>query len=1634
MANKELMITLGLDSTSFTQKIKKAKELNKDLDKSFELLSSSSKNFENTIQGLGKKQDYLNQKMKLASTETDLYAERLKECQEALEDSVADTAYYAEQLKKLQRQQEAVGKALGTTSKEYLAISEKVKSTTQLLDKANKAWIANDKKVTDATIGYKNAQIAVQELGREAILVSEKMSAMKADEEMKDLSEAIKESQRNFENMKNSVVGFDNTMEGLDKTQTHYTAQITKLNELISKQKSELSASNKVLSDYEDELSRLNIQMAEYEEVMATMDGTENMFDEVRAEAEALRLEYSSLNRVIEFHKDRVNTLNNEYKSNEATLAKFNQSLDTSTKKMIEMNNKVTFEPISNKIKELTNSNITKLEDKLSELNNEFDIVSTTVNGLENTISGLIVKKNHFNKTLEVSKNILSEYKTELTTIKSETQKLTNEQKELEQEITKQISLLKNLKGAEWDKQVESIDKLKARYEEVNKSLDLHNKRVKTLESGYTSSRKNVAELTRELEQTKSQIENLNRTSKLDVLDKNIKSVNQEIQKLDDAFEVAKSSVVNFNLKKQGLVKTTELYAQKLTLLRTQMDNYKKSIDVNQKEIDKLNKEYKELGKVCDALKIKLLSLDKASPEYNETLTKLASLQSKMKEVRTETERLSDSNNELQSELSQTTVQTNELTLAQNRLSAEFKSNKLQNIGSKFTSLGNGISSIGNALMGVSVGAVSMMGAIGTVGTKFETSMSKVKALTGASAEEFKKLESSSREMARVTVYTASETADALGYLALAGYDVEESIDALPHILNTAMAGAMDLATASDKVTDAFASLGEQGKDLPTMLNMVAQASASSNTSVEQMLDAFIKVGGQIENLKIPLESASGMLGVLANRGIKAEQAGNSLNSILINMTKEGGEASDAMEELGVSMFDDKGKIREVEEVFSDLAKALSGLSEQRQVQLINMIGGKTQAKTLQKLLQGMVTSTGEFTDEYKELKSEIEQAPNLNVLENMANTMTDNLGGDLKILTSELQESFLTIFKKFEPQLREFVQGLTEGLNQITEKIRNLTPAQLEMIGSIAKWAVVAPVALKVIGGLTSGIGGLFTGVGKVYGLFKDVKTVVNAGRAMGTTARAVNSASRAMGTASGSIQGVSLVSKIAGKAILGLGSVIGGLSAPVAIGAGAIGAIGVAGYSTAKALSKDCVPKIDLFAEHVEKIPKTFESAMGGAVVTYEKNVTKISDATKKAVGSYLELDKGVRDSMSNLFTNSTIITGEIVNDMQTKFDTLGNTIKTSLSKNAEESISSLNTLFANSQALSAEERAKALENEAKFYEDKKTQVTEAQNQIMEILRGASEENRGLKLDEVQKIQELQNQLRESAINTLSEQEIEAQVILQRMKDNDNRLTTEMVSENIKQLNQQRDEAIGNANEQYEETVRLATRACDETRSISEEQKNKIIEEARKQRDEVVQKAKETHEGALEKVKQLGGDTVRQVDEDTGEILSIWGRMKKSWDDWQPKSKILQVIFNKKGDANTASRASYSAQAIDAQSLNNDVSKAISTMKTPRVPVEFAEPRLNLSNYKTSGDLYNSATSQSSQIASSVRSKNSESLVEALSQQNLLLMQLLTNATINVGVNVDGREIARSSAKYMETEINKINKRKNRIGGLAY
>lgn len=212
-------------------------------------------------------------------------------------------------------------------------------------------------------------------------------------------------------------------------------------------------------------------------------------------------------------------------------------------------------------------------------------------------------------------------------------------------------------------------------------------------------------------------------------------------------------------------------------------------------------------------------------------------------------------------------------------------------------------------------------------------------------------------------------------------------------------------------------------------------------------------------------------------------------------MTKKSGESAKAMKQLGVSAFDAEGNMRNIEDVIVDMAKALSKLEEKDRIQLINMIGGKTQAKTVQKLLQGMTDETGNLSKEYIELKANIEKAPDMSALETMAKTMTDNLGGDFKLLLSSISEGFLTIFDEVGPQLREFVQGLTEKIIELTEKFRNLSPDMQMFIVKVAGAVAILPPLLILIGTLGSGVATVskaFIKVTDLFSLFSSTAAIV--------------------------------------------------------------------------------------------------------------------------------------------------------------------------------------------------------------------------------------------------------------------------------------------------------------------------------------------------------------------------------------------------------------------------------------------------------------------------------------------------------------------------------------------------------------
>ena len=645
---------------------------------------------------------------------------------------------------------------------------------------------------------------------------------------------------------------------------------------------------------------------------------------------------------------------------------------------------------------------------------------------------------------------------------------------------------------------------------------------------------------------------------------------------------------------------------------------------------------------------------------------------------------------------------------------------------------------------------------------------------------------------------------------------------------------------------------------------------------------------------------------------------------------------------------------------------------------------------------------------------------------------MTDNLGGDLKILMSAVSETAVALFKEFEPQLRSFVQGLTSNVEKIIDVVKNLTPKQKEMILNFTKFAIVAPIALKAIGGFSSGLGSTLNVVSKVTRGLGKLKTAFNIARGVQTATSAISGATTALGGATSAIAGTA--SATAGvSGIMGtIGTALGGLSlATVGWGvaiAGAVVGVGVAGKKMYDTMQEEVIPEVDLFADKVTYTAKTVGDATSTMGVEWEKNVVTISEATQKAVGAYMELDTGARNALSSLYINSTPITDEIVSSMTTKFQTMGNMIKTNIQQDADESLTYLSGFFAQSEALTEESEATILENQSKYYADKQAEITSMEEQIIGIIQGAKDRNEALKNEEVQEILRLQNEMREKAVYELSEQEIEANVIMERMKANDTRITAEMVSENIKKLNEGRDEAIKTAEEEYEEKIRNITKMRDESKVITAEQADQLIEEATRQRDGIVEKAEETRKEALKKLEKLGKDTYKQVDEDTGKILTKWDKLMRKWDDWFPKKKTVEVETKEVSTRVVQSQGSGATKySLDEQmSVGDSLGRAVSALNDYNL--EVSSSRMSLDNYQTNGGFYSSKSMKKS----SSSSLNDNSLVEALVQQNKLLMELLTNSRpIEVGVNVDGRQIAKASAKYMDSEINIINKRKSRLGG---
>ena len=392
----------------------------------------------------------------------------------------------------------------------------------------------------------------------------------------------------------------------------------------------------------------------------------------------------------------------------------------------------------------------------------------------------------------------------------------------------------------------------------------------------------------------------------------------------------------------------------------------------------------------------------------------------------------------------------------------------------------NGIGSVAKAgiglttkvLKGATAGLTALGGAAIKVGSDFEAGMSQVQAISGASGEDLEKLKNKAKEMGATTKFSATESAEALNYMAMAGWKTEDMLGGLEGVMNLAAASGEDLATASDIVTDAMTALGMQASEAGHFSDVLAAAASNANTSVGGMGETFKYAGAMAGTLGYSVEDVALATGLMANAGIKGTMAGTSLNSIMTRLSTNTNGARDAIEELGVAFFNEDGSARSLTDVMGELREATADMTTEQKANFANTVAGMEAQKGLSAILNAT-------EDDYNKLSAAIQNADGC-ALE-MAETMQDNLQGQLTILQSGLEGLGISLYETFQGTAKDVVkeaQGMVQqlqdafnagGLDGLVSAVGDVLAQIIERLAGAAPELV--NMAVSLVGSLCEGL-----------------------------------------------------------------------------------------------------------------------------------------------------------------------------------------------------------------------------------------------------------------------------------------------------------------------------------------------------------------------------------------------------------------------------------------------------------------------------------------------------------------------------------------------------------------------------------
>lgn len=615
------------------------------------------------------------------------------------------------------------------------------------------------------------------------------------------------------------------------------------------------------------------------------------------------------------------------------------------------------------------------------------------------------------------------------------------------------------------------ISDLKASMQQAKRSISLANAEFKAATSGMSSWASSADGVKAKLKQLDSTLKS--QKSILADLEESYAKTAKEMGEESAAAEKLRIQILN---QKSAIAKTEssiDKYNDKLQDMESETGKLNKSISDNEKKISELKKAY------ADAV----LQYGKNSQEAKDLAAQIEDLSGELAQNKNKLKQAEDAADKFDQSL----VDVDESARKASDGFTVFK-------GALANLISQGIE---RAIEGVKDLAKQTF----EVGSSFESGMANVGAISGATASDLDKLTAKAEEMGSKTKFSATEAADAFSYMAMAGWKTEDMLGGIEGIMNLAAASGADLATTSDIVTDALTAMGYSADDAGKLADVMAAASSNANTNVEMMGATFQYAAPIIGALGYNMEDAAVAIGLMANAGIKGEKSGTALRSILTRLSAPPKEAAEAMEELGISLTDSEGNMKSMSEVMGDLRKAFVDLDETQQTQYAKQLAG-------QEAMSGLLAIVRAAPADYDKLTKAVENSTG--AASRMAETMTDNVSGDITLLKSKVEGIMIKVFQKASKQIRKALDQISKALdkvdwNKVAKNVGKVSEAFadfvtfvvdngdkiLSVIEAIAVGFVTFK-AVSTIASVTSAFGGLFSAVKAGTGIMAALNTTI--------------------------------------------------------------------------------------------------------------------------------------------------------------------------------------------------------------------------------------------------------------------------------------------------------------------------------------------------------------------------------------------------------------------------------------------------------------------------------------------------------------------------------------------------------------